>query len=564
MNFDDFEQAPCVVPPSTVGATCVGLDPRCLDLEWAANHPETCPGAATIISLHVVPDVGEVAVGGSVPYSAQLVFSNGKTKDVTEFSIWTVTNSNIASIDNTGLARGITEGTTNVSATYAGLQDIAQLNVSDKCVQAGLDIVIVFDRSAGMADTQTTDGQATPGGLTILQLAKNAAKALVGAAYLTEGKDQIAIVSCAGIYREGQLTPYTPDATLHMRLSHVESSILSAIDVIQTGNCYYDTAPGQHNSECATGIGAGLQRAKEEIEENGRADSRKLVVYVGLGYEVYCDPDPPVIAAELLALNYQIAGIVTGPPFTHHPCSTGPPLGAMSTWDYVRMLVTCDLFFGVTDLNDLPNAFSTVLPAVCAIQNDPCVYYIAPVVDPPPPTRYRDQLDYDGFINWNVTHGFVDLIGIDLWPLQPGHGMYVDMVGTDLAHRQGKDKNTLGTLESKRTFTLGPGRYRFSIEVSGNLIFPSMPMSIKVTIGNVFSQIITVTDWKQPLTPYIFDFSVPGSTSAPIIIEMIQPVPIDKWVRTVGILIDDVKLENLDTDTVLLFDDFDNENPLPP
>lgn len=563
MNFDELTEAPCVVPPATVGGKCAQSDPRCTDLEWAANHPETCPGAATITGLHVIPDVGEVSVGGAVPFVALLLFSSGATKDVTDASTWTTKDGNISTIDAYGLATGIAEGTTNVQAAYSGLVDVAELIVTDHCVQAGLDIVIVFDRSAGMADTMTTDGQPTPGGLTILELAKRAASALVSSAYLIDGKDQIAIVSCAGIYREGQPTPYSADATLHMRLGHVESSILSAIANVHTGNCYYDTTPGQHNTECATGIGAGLARAKQEIEENGRANTRKLVVYVGLGYEVFCQPDPPVVAAELMALNYQIAGIVTGPPFLHYPCSSGPPLGQMTTWDYVRLLVTCDLFFGVEDLNDLANAFSSCISTLCAIQNDACVYYVAPVVDPPRPVRYRDQLDYDGFIQWNVVRGYVDLIGIDLWPLQPGHGMYVDMVGTDLGQRDFKKKNTLGKLESKRTFTLGPGRYRFSLKVSGNLIYPSPPMAIRIQFGNLFDQTITVANWQQPLTEYIFDFSSPGSTSAPITIESLQPEPIINWVRTVGLLIDDVKLENLDTDTVLLFDDFDQENPLP-
>jgi hypothetical protein len=561
MNFNDLSNAPCVVPPSTVAGKCAGIDPRCLDLEWAANHPETCPGAASIVSLHVVPDIGEVDVGGAVPFAAQLVFSNGLTKDVTDGSTWTTTDTSIATVDPTGLAAGLAVGSTNVQARYKGLVDIAQLDVIAHCVQAGLDIVLVFDRSAGMADKMTTDGNPTPGGLTILELAKRAATALVSSAYLTDGKDQIAVVSCAGIYREGQVTPYTPDSTLHMRLSHVPSAILAATDNVHTGNCYYDTAPGQHNTECATGIGAGLARAHQELIDHGRANTRKLVVYIGLGYEVFCQPDPPVVAAELVAANIEIAGIVTGPPFFYHPCSILPSGG--TTWDYVRALVTCNLFFGVEDLNDLANAFSACLSSLCAIQNAGCVYYVAPVVGPPAPVRYRDQLDYNGFINWNVTRGFVDLIGIDLWPLQPGHGMYVDMVGTDLLHPRPAEKNTLGTIETKRTFTLGPGRYRFSLKVSGNLIYAGPPMGIKITIGTLLVQTVMVANWQQPLTEYIFDFSSPGSTSAPIIIKALQPEPISAWVRTVGPLIDDVKLENLDTSIVLFFDDFDQENPLP-
>lgn len=557
MNFNEYSVAPCVIPPSNVdGSTgqCAGTDPRCLDLEWAANHPETCPGAATITGFEVVPTASTVEVGGASLYTARLVFSNGKTKDVTYYSTWSTSDTSISAIEPDGLARGIAVGTTTIQATYLTYVDFAQITVVNHCVQAGLDIVLVFDRSAGMSHVDE-------GGMTELDRCKLAARALVESATLTSGKDKISVVSCAGTFRESTTQSYDVSATVHMILSSVKEDILAAIDSITLGNCYYDMPGGGHGSECATGIGGGLEKAKDELVAHGRANSRKIILYVGRAYEVYCDPDPIVIAQEIQALNIQIGAIAIGEEITYSPCYTLAPIGSITTWDYARMLVTCDLFWGVEDLADLPTAFASVIHTVCTEQNSGCIYYVAPTVDPPPVTRYRDQLDYNGLKNWTVIDGFVDLIGIDLWPLQPGHGLFLDMVGTDLPAEAKRDRrHAIGTIQSKQAFTFGPGRYRLTFDLAGNLRFACGPMYMKVTIPGLLDQIVTVNDWQQEFETYTFDFSTASSASGTLTFAH-QPVE-PGWVTTVGLLLDNIRLVNLDTDEVMLDDDFNSENPL--
>ncbi len=555
MNFEEYSEAPCVLPPTDGDATlgkCAGIDSRCLDLEWAANHPEVCPGASAIVGLRVTPATSVVDIGGAVPYFASLVFANGSTKDVTRGSVWDISDGSIAGVADDGLVTGIEEGTTTVQAVYGSLRDYAQVSVVEKCVQAGLDIVLVFDRSAGM-------GTKDEGGLTVLDLAKRAARGIVESAVLTSGKDRIAIVSCAGLYRDNEAPAYIPQATLHLVLSSVKPDILAAIDSVAMGNCYYDLPDYDNASECATGIGAGLQRARDEIIDHGRTSSRKLIVYIGNGYEVYCNPDPLVIAADCLNRNYQIAGIVVGAPVSHYPCSTGPALGQKTTWEYVQLFVSCNLFWGVSDLTELPAVMTEVLPQLCAIQNDPCVYYVAPVSNPLPVQRYRDQLDYSGFRNWDVIKGFVDLIGIDLYPLQSGHGLYLDMVGTDQSNSP-IDVEAVGAIQSKQLFTFGPGRYRITFDIAGNLRFDKGEMSMRVTVGSLLDKTIVVSDWKQQFTRYTYDFSVPVSTAARIVFDH-QPLP-PRAVKTVGLLLDNIRLVNLDSGIVLIDDSFDSENPL--
>src|SRR5262245_55198132 len=60
-------------------------------------------------------------------------------------------------------------------------------------------------------------------------------------------------------------------------------------------------------------------------------------------------------------------------------------------------------------------------------------------------------LNYDLFSNWNVTRGYVDLIGSGLYEYYPGHGLYVDLDGSFSA--------SAGRLESKTEFTLAAGLY---------------------------------------------------------------------------------------------------------
>ena len=557
MNFDEFSTAPCVIPPSTVAGGCAGTDPRCLDLEWAANNLDVCPGSPSIVALRVTPATATVEVGASVPYAAALVFSDGRLKDVTSASAWSISDGAIASIDTHGLAKGIAIGTTTIQATYGNLIDFAQITVVADCVQAGMDIVLVFDRSAGhgaLEDNGTILRES------LLELAKEASRALVESAILTSGKDRIAVVSCAGLHQENVTPAYQSQATLHMTLSSVKEDIVAAVDSIAMGNCYYDIADGQHGSECATGIGAGLQKAKAELDANGRAGARKLIVYIGNGYEVYCDPDPIAVASDIADANYLLAAVALGAAITHYPCSQSVALGQMTTWAYLQLLVTCELFWGVSDLDTLPAVFADVLLTICQEQNGGCIYYVPSTDDPPPVVRYRDQLDYNALINWEVIDGFVDLIGIDLWPLQPGYGLFLDMVGTDL-ETIGKHKKCVGTIRSKTAFNLAPGRYRLKFEVAGNLRFDVAQMGLRVTVdGGLLDKIITVTDWQQPFTLYTYDFSVTTATAAKITFAH-QPLP-PHAVLTVGLLLDNIHLENLDTGAVLLDDNFNSENPI--
>lgn len=583
MTFDHISTAACLVQRRATG--CPIPDVRCSDLEWAADHPDICPGASPIVGLQVTPESGRIEVDGTLPFTAALLFANGKGKDVTEWTTWKTTDAGIATINPSGLASGVSEGVTTVRATYRNLTDFAQLQVVANCVQAGLDVVLVMDRSSAMARPDAN-------GMTLLEVSKRAAKALSGALTFHADKDRMAVVSCAGIFTNS-VPQYQPDATLHMPLSSIEDEVIAAIDHITMGQGFAGDPGGTYGSEAACGLGAGLEKARDELIAHGRANARKLIVYCGVGFEVYCQPDPEELAEDIAARNWQLAAIAVGDWVSFQKCGVGPE---MATWTYLESLVMCGLFWGVSDddLPDLPNVFAEVIYTLCgkARDNDPCVYYLPEIPAPAPSTvPYRDKLDCWDFPNWRVVSGRVDLIGVELGLSFEGHGLYIDMAGTsrykqaippwqvtpemirgevpdvvgNLTHGFYRLVTTAGCIETRQQFTFAPESYRLSLDIAGNNRVPRGGETLIITIGDdgeLFRQEVIIANWRQPFTTYTWTFTPPYTTVGKLRIEYIGPserhistVP-DLWNQN-GLLIDNVKLENIASHQVLLYDTFD-------
>lgn len=69
-----------------------------------------------------------------------------------------------------------------------------------------------------------------------------------------------------------------------------------------------------------------------------------------------------------------------------------------------------------------------------------------------------ESLNYNGFANWNVTDGTVDLIGNGgVFDFYPGNGLYVDLDGSTL------DSGVFAT-----NMSFGPGSYTLSFDLGGS------------------------------------------------------------------------------------------------
>ncbi len=118
------------------------------------------------------------------------------------------------------------------------------------------------------------------------------------------------------------------------------------------------------------------------------------------------------------------------------------------------------------------------------------------------------EANYEGWANWTVTEGCVDLHGPGAKDPLPGNGVYMDLDGTCLE---------AGTMETKATFDLDVGDYTLEFLIAGNNQAAQLD-TLDVAVGSAMSDRI-VLDWDQQLMLLELDFSVSSATSGKIVLE---------------------------------------------
>ena len=77
--------------------------------------------APTVVSLNVLPTTASIPISGTQQFQAIATFSNAATKDLTSSINWASSNPAFASINNSGLALGLSPGTTSITATTGAI-----------------------------------------------------------------------------------------------------------------------------------------------------------------------------------------------------------------------------------------------------------------------------------------------------------------------------------------------------------------------------------------------------------------------------------------------------------
>ena len=109
-------------------------------------------------------------------------------------------------------------------------------------------------------------------------------------------------------------------------------------------------------------------------------------------------------------------------------------------------------------------------------------------------------LNYNGFANWTVSDGTVDLIGNGYYDFLPGNGLYVDMDGST---------GNAGIMTT--TLSLDPGTYMLSFDLAGNQRNSAAEqVNVQVELGSVFSGTYSLGRY-DPFTTFTEYFTV-GST----------------------------------------------------
>lgn len=108
-------------------------------------------------------------------------------------------------------------------------------------------------------------------------------------------------------------------------------------------------------------------------------------------------------------------------------------------------------------------------------------------------------LNYNGFANFAVTAGSVDLIGTGFFDFYPGNGNYVDLDGSTAGD------NPAGQITTNMIF--GPGAYSLSFDLGGSTRGDTN--TVLVQLGD-FSSMLTLAS-AVPLTTFSFTFNTAAS-----------------------------------------------------
>lgn len=163
-------------------------------------------------------------------------------------------------------------------------------------------------------------------------------------------------------------------------------------------------------------------------------------------------------------------------------------------------------------------------------------------------------LNFTNFDNWTV-QGAVDLIGScpvnTLYDLVPGHGQYVDMVGSP----------GTGTLVSKSVWALGAGTYAFSADIAGNQRTTGV-FSVGMAVG-AHGTAFYETGSTMPFTRFEQVVVLAGSETAQLRIWQQDVTPWDGIINA-GNLVDNIVFEQVSpVATIYLSDSFDFFEPIP-
>ncbi|WP_332861180.1 ice-binding family protein [Janthinobacterium svalbardensis] len=127
-----------------------------------ASTTVTVP-AATIVSIAVTPATASVAVGAQQQFVATATYSDSSNAIITNGASWTSGTVANATVLNTGIATGITAGTSNITATAGGQSGSALLTVTAVVIPPVFNPIILgraapFGVLAGTSITNNSGG----------------------------------------------------------------------------------------------------------------------------------------------------------------------------------------------------------------------------------------------------------------------------------------------------------------------------------------------------------------------------------------------------------------------
>jgi glucosylceramidase len=112
-------------------ATGVGPGTTTVSANFNAVTGSTPFTVVALTSIAISPSNPNVAFGSKLQLTATGIYSDGSNRDFTGTAAWSSTNAGVATVNATGLATSVHEGTTTIQATQSGVTGSAQLTVID-------------------------------------------------------------------------------------------------------------------------------------------------------------------------------------------------------------------------------------------------------------------------------------------------------------------------------------------------------------------------------------------------------------------------------------------------
>ena len=249
--------------------------------------------AATLTAVVVTPGTGVVGVNGSVQFTATGVFSDNSTEDLTSLASWSSTVANYALISDSGLATGVSNGTTTITALYGGLSGSVTLNVITPHlvgirISPDSPIVPPHSRIQMTAIGQYSDGSEVPlprvtwrtssaryamiSGSGVLRTKRTSSKPVVVSATLNGISGQTNVIVSTMTIASLQITPTTPTiavgTTQQFSLIGTFSDGTTTVDL--TASARWLTSNWRNAVMYRSGIAYGLSPGTVSITANYR------------------------------------------------------------------------------------------------------------------------------------------------------------------------------------------------------------------------------------------------------------------------------------------------------
>ena len=524
MQFDALSKAGCVVAGAGSGGNggngsggANPPDPRCADAEFASANPNIC-GTSSYLVLK--PQTSIISKLASIAFKV-FEYKGGVESEVVDNLAFKSSDTDTFLIGvSAGSGTGLKAGDVIITVTRKGLSATAKVTVLDSlagCDNINVKTALIIDNSKSMGLTFGVGYQ------TRLDYAIAAASQYASKIYTVADvpKDSVKVWSFNEVPTE--VTGFLTNT----------SDLVTAID-------------GIPQLLAKTNLKTMLDAV---IADLTLVDAGERVIIIFSDGEQTANSDTQGILTSAAAFK-AAGGIII--------CVGVRSAG--NGFDLLERISTGGFFLNATTLsaNETLQGLSFLKSSLCA---GTCAIIGR--------NEYAGALDYSSFQHWEVVAGSVDLNGNGFLDFLPDNGLYVDMVGTApyQSNTNGATTPFGATIRTIDTFALQSGHdYTISFRLAGNnRIAPlSGSQGIKVYIRdtaasdtdpNLFEHVVSPA-WNAGFQLYTFTFTAPYAGSFRVYFQQIIAV------GQFGNLLDTITFKDESTQTGLLFDNFDTENPV--